>query len=93
MSITFTQYHRPTGRTSEMKIRRPIHIERLANAFISRGGRFTIEQIDRGGLVNITAEYLGRDVAVELISGSTIAAGVDRLVTNAATRINANAAG
>lgn len=87
MSIPFTQYLRPNGRKKPVEIDRSAEIERLANVFITSGGRFECEELNTG-VVSLTAFHPkggedgdGDDIAIELVrNGPEVPAAVDKLV-------------
>lgn len=87
MSIPFTQYLRPDGRTRHETVDRPAHIEALAQEFIKRGGRFEAEMLTTGH-VSLTAcvkvEGEPTDIAIRICdNGPAVLEAVDELVKEA----------
>jgi len=88
MAIVFTQYLRPDGRRTMTEIDRPPEIEALALKIAAAGGRFESEHLTTGH-ASLTVAYLGDDIAIEVCrNGPEVPAAVDRLVRNAAAKLN-----
>lgn len=88
MSIPFTQYLLPNGRTRAESVDRPQEIEDLARQFMKRGGRFEAEILTTGH-VSITAciEIGGEptDIAIRVVAnGPAVLDAVDEVVREAA---------
>lgn len=90
MSIPFTQYLMPDGRTRPEVIDRPADIEALAHEAIGRGVRFEVEMLPTG---HISFEAVRDDdgeiesLAAEISSnGPPVLDAVDRLVRAAHKR-------
>lgn len=80
MSIPFTQYLRPNGRTEEISIGRSTEIEDMAARFIKAGGAYEVELLSTGE-VSLTAVMDNTDVEIELVpNGEGVALAVDKLV-------------
>jgi len=85
MSIPFTQYLRPDGRTRPVTVDRPADIEALAKKVIDKGWTFCIEEL-RTGEVSMTVSDGEVDVAVRLCdNGPSVPAMIDELVKEAAS--------
>ena len=84
MSIPFTQYLRPDGRTRDVDIEMPAEIEQLAQIFIRRGGKYECEELTTGH-VSLTAVHLVdgeyQDIAIQVCeNGPEVPACVEKLV-------------
>jgi hypothetical protein len=87
MSIPFTQYKRPNGRTEEVTIGRSSEIEALAERFIKAGGCYEAEVL-RTGDVSLTAVIGNADVEIEIVeNGQSVPKAVDELVRRSVTHI------
>jgi hypothetical protein len=91
MSIPFTQYLRPDGRTRDEWIDgRPPEIEQLAQQFIAAGGKFEAEVLTTG-YVSLTAVFEMNDemedIAIRVVpNGPEVLTAVDELVREAVER-------
>lgn len=91
MTIPFTQYLRPDGRTKKGGFDRPDKVEQLATAILEHGGAFEIEVLLTGD-VHMTCAYSGEDVVGELCeNGPELPKTVDRLVKRAAKALGVKA--
>lgn len=87
MSIGFTQYLRPDGRTRAVEIEMPAEVEALAAHFVAAGGRFECEEL-RTGEASFTAVFRVegeiQDIAIEVVpNGPPVVDAVERLVRRA----------
>ena len=83
MSIPFTQYLRPHGRTKAVSIDRPPVVEAKALQLIVMGCRFELEELVTGE-ASMTVEKGHDTLAIEVCeNGPPIIAAVDKLVTDA----------
>ena len=80
MSIPFTQYVLPHGRTRVETIDRPPNIEAMASDFIAGGGKYECEILTTGE-VSFTAMKVDQTVAIVVCSnGPEIPLRIDELV-------------
>lgn len=83
MSIPFTQYLRPDGRTKGVEIDRPAEIEDAAKRLIDSGCVFEIEELS-DGTVSMTCERDDEVLAHELCpNGPDVPTTVDRMIQSA----------
>lgn len=94
MSIPFTQYLMPDGRTQVVTVDRPPEIEQLARRLILLGLRFEMEMLSDYRTVSLTLcdptgdEGEPKDVDIELCkNGPGIPDAIDRLITRSAGRV------
>jgi hypothetical protein len=88
MSIPFTQYILPNGRTEPVTIEMPAELERKARELITNGCHFDIE-ILHTGIVSMTCEKDDDMLSIELSeNGPAIMDAVTRLVEGAYAQVN-----
>lgn len=90
MSIIFTQYHRPNGKTTQMKIGRPKAIEDKANEIIKEGFRFEVEELNtRPPQISMTVCDDERgDIAIKICAkDGAVPEAVDLLVREAYLKV------
>lgn len=92
MSIPFTQYLLPDGRTRQESIERPVEVETVARSFIAAGGCFEAEMLG-DGQVSLTAELGETCVAIEIVpNGPEVPNAVDRIVNETAAYLKGTVA-
>lgn len=81
MSIKFTQFLRPNGKSITVEVDMPEDIDKMAHQLIENGYRFEIEQLTTGE-VHMDCSKLQEDpVAVELCqNGPPVIEAINRLV-------------
>jgi hypothetical protein len=86
MSIPFTQYLMPDGRTTEVTIDMPANIEKVAHALIEKGCHFDIEMLSTG-LISMTCEKEDDCLSIEVCpNDERVIAGVEKIVEAAAAK-------
>ena len=86
MSIPFTQYLMPDGRTTEVTIDMPANVEQAAHALIAKGCHFDIEMLSTG-LISMTCEKDDDLISIEVCSNDErVVAGVEKIVKAAAAQ-------
>ena len=86
MSIPFTQYLRPDGRTTKVTIDMPANVEQAAHALIAKGCHFDIEVLTTG-LISMTCEKGGDCLSIEVCpNDERVIAGVEKIVKSAAAQ-------
>jgi len=82
ITVPFTQYVRPNGRTRPIEIDVPDEVGEKALKVIERGGKFEAECID--GDISLTCHYEDEDIAIELCrNGPEVPKAVETLIENA----------
>jgi len=83
MSVPFTQYIRPKGRHKIITIYRSPEVEEMAIACIDAGYGFEAEILSNG-MVNLTAMFNGRTVAIAVgLNDADVPILVDKIITRA----------
>ena len=86
MSIPFTQYLMPDGRTTEVTIDMPAHVEQAAHALIAKGCHFDIEMLSTG-MISMTCEKGDDCLSIEVCpNDERVVAGVEKIIRSAAAQ-------
>lgn len=87
MSIPFTQYLRPNGRTKEVMIDMPADIELKAGKLIESGCHFDIEVLSTG-IISMTCEREDDVLAIRLsTNGPEVPIAVGKLIDDATAKL------
>jgi hypothetical protein len=86
--IPFTQYLRPNGRRTEVRIERPKDVYEKAMNIIDAGYRFEAEVLTTGD-ISLTITGKDDDCACEVVlNGPEVPLAVDRMINRFARRMN-----